>query len=292
MGLSSSKTKSKTTNEPWGPAQPYIIKGLEQSSQVFDKQQPELEAYAAQQRDTYGKVAPGAEAGIMGAQGVVNDTLAGKNLMGNPFLDKALELTRQNATDSVNGQFEGAGRYGSGMHAKILAKTIADAENAARYNNYAMERGYQVGAVPQAAQLMAGSQGLLNNAAELPWMGVSAMNGNVRQASNGYGTTNSTQTQGMNWGQMLMQAAAAAGQAAAAGSARELKTNIVKVGESTDGLGIYDFDYRQDTGFDLPAERQYHRTMADEVETLRPWAFIPNFLGEYAGVDYAKLGAL
>src|SRR6478672_10016683 len=106
MGLSKSKTK--TTNTPWGPAQPYILKGLEQSSRVFDAQQPELEKYAGMQRDTYGRVAPGAEQGILGAQGVVNSTLAGNNLNGNPYLQKALDLTRADTTNSVNAQFEGA----------------------------------------------------------------------------------------------------------------------------------------------------------------------------------------
>jgi hypothetical protein len=29
--------------------------------------------------------------------------------------------------------------------------------------------------------------------------------------------------------------------------------------------------------------------MADEVQRLRPWAYIPNFIGEYAGVNYGAL---
>jgi hypothetical protein len=195
MGLSGSKTK--TTNDPWKPAQPYILKGLEQSSKVFDQQQPDLNMYGGMQRDTYGRLAPGAEAGIQGAQGVVNSTLAGDNLNGNPYLQKALDLTRADVTNSVNGQFEGAGRYGSGMHAGILAKQIADAENQARFANYSQERQNQLNAVGQASGLMAGSQSLLNNAAELPWIGVGALNGNVRQASNGYGTQTTTQNQGL-----------------------------------------------------------------------------------------------
>jgi hypothetical protein len=217
MGLSKSKTKTVSTNDPWKPAQPYIIKGLEQTGRVFDAQQPDLEKYAGMQRDTYGKVAPGAESGILGAQGVVNDTLAGKNLNGNPYIDSILAATRANTTDAVNSDFEGAGRYGSGMHAAILSREIANAENNVRYNNYAMERGNQLGAVGQASGLMAGSQSLLNNAAELPWMGVQALNGGVRQASNGYGTQTSTQTTTPNYGQLLMQAAAQAAAAYAGG---------------------------------------------------------------------------
>jgi hypothetical protein len=70
-------------------------------------------------------------------------------------------------------------------------------------------------------------------------------------------------------------------------SDRRLKTNIEKVGEATDGLGIYEWEYKFD-----PSNTRCRGVMADEVEKLRPWAFVPNFRGEYAGVDYAKLGAL
>lgn len=271
MGLS--KSKSKTKNDPWGPAQPYILKGLEQSSRVFDSQQPELEKYAGMQRDTYGKVAPGAEAGIIGAQGVVNDTLAGKNLRGNPYLDKLLAATRADTTNAVNSQYEGAGRYGSGMHAGILAREIAKAEDQARFANYAGERQNQIGAVGQASGLMGGSQSLLNNAAELPWMGVGALNGNVRQASNGYGTQ--TTTSSPNWGQLLMQSAANAA-AAYAGSDRRLKTDIVKVGD-----GLYEWTYRQDMDLDLP-EGRFRGVMADEVPV---WMLGPEING-YKTVYY------
>lgn len=280
MGLSSSKSKSK--NDPWKPAQPYILKGLQQSGAVFDKTQPDLENYAKMQRDTYGRLAPGAETGIAGAQGLVNDTLAGKYLEGNPYLDKMLAQARENTTDNVNGQFETSGRYGSGMHAGILAREIAKAEDAARYQNYAAERQNQVNAVGQASSLMGGAQSLLNNAADLPWIGVGALNGNVRQASNGYGTTTTTQTP--NWGQMLMQAASQAAQAAAMGSDRRLKTNIELIRRDPDGLGWYSWNWKSD-----PNGEKEHGVIADEVEKLRPWAFVPNHIGEYAGVNYGAL---
>src|SRR5205085_11375830 len=241
MGMSKSKTK--TTNAPWAPAQPYILKGLEQSSQVFDQQQPDLNKYGGEQRATYGRLSPGAEAGILGAQGLVNRTINGDYLNGNPYLDKMLEQTREDTTNAVNGQFSSAGRYGSGMHAGILAREIAKASDAARYQNYAAERQNQIGAIGQASGLMAGSQSLLDNAAELPWMGVGALNGNVRQASNGYGTTTTTQSQ--PWGQMLLGAAMGGLNAYASNPAafsdRRMKTKIKLVRRDPDGLGWYDF---------------------------------------------------
>lgn len=209
MGLSASKSSSA----PYKPAQPYILQGMQQAQNVYNQQQPQLESYAADQRNTYGQLAPGATQGIEGAQGLVNDTLAGKYLNGNPYLDGIIARTNQDVTNSVNSNFESGGRYGSGMHADILTRELAAADNQARYGNYAAERQNQIGAVGQASGLMSGSQSLLNNAAELPWMGVNALNGAIRTASGGYGT----QTTSPNYGQMLLQAAAAAAGAYGAG---------------------------------------------------------------------------
>ena len=276
MGLSSSK--SKTTNAPWAPAQPYILKNLQQQDQVFNASQPDLMSAAADQRATYGRVAPGAEAGITSAQNLVNSDLSGANLNGNPYLDAILGRTRQDIIDANGDTFGMAGRYGSGMHTAVMDKQLADAENAARFANYNTERGYQQDAIGQAGQLMSGSQSLLNNAAELPWIGVQAANGAVRQASNGYGTQ--TQTQGSNIGQMLMQAAAAAAQSAAMASDRRLKRNIKLLSRAKDGLGFYRWTYR--SGEDAEG------VMADEVARLRPWALGPT-VGGYATVNMGAL---
>lgn len=281
------KSKTVQKNDPWAPAQPYILKGLEQSGQVFDQQQPTLNKYAGMQMDTYGRLAQGAEQGIMGAQGLVNDTIGGKFLSGNPYLDAVLGRTRENVGDAVASEFMGAGRYGSGYNQAILARELADAENNARMQDYSRERAYQNDAIGQAQSLMGGSQGLLNNAAELPWIGVGALNGNVRNASGGYGTSTSVQKTGV--GGLLAQAAGTALATYAASDAR-LKTNVEKVGEYPDGLGIYEWDYLpiegQIAAF-MPEGRQ-RGVMADEVAELRPYALGPVIEG-YATVNYGAL---
>jgi hypothetical protein len=281
------KSKTVQKNEPWAPAAPYILKGMEQSQRVFDQQQPSLDKYSAMQMDTYGRVAPGAEQGILGAQGLVNDTLGGKYLDGNPWLDAMINQTKENVSNDVASRYSQAGRYGSAYGQGAMAKALADAENQARYQNYATERGYQNEAVGQAQQLMGGSQGLLNNAAELPWIGVGALNGNVRNASGGYGTQTTTQKQGI--GGLLAQAGGTA-LSMYAGSDIRLKTNIERVGETPDGLGIYDFDYlpiEGDISAFMPEGRQ-RGVMAHEVAVLRPDALGPVIDG-YATVNYGAL---
>jgi hypothetical protein len=285
MGLSKKKSKSKTTNEPWAPAQPYILKNLQQQDAVFNASQPQLMEFAGQQRDTYGRLAPGAEAGIAGAQGLVNRTIAGDYLNGNPYLDAILDRTRHNTANEVGSRFSLAGRYGSGRHADILARAIADAENQARYSNYAQERQNQINAVGQAGNLMAGSQSLLNNAAELPWIGVQAANGAVRNASSGYGTSTTTQTQNTPWGQMLM-GALGSGLQAYAMSDRRLKTRIEEIGlwDGKDGLKRYRYAYK------IAPDVLVEGVMADEVRELRPAAYVPNWNG--SGFDAVNYGAL
>ena len=261
---------------------------MEQSQAVFDQQQPTLNKYAGMQMDTYGRLAPGAEAGIMGAQGLVNDTIGGKFLSGNPYLDAVLGRTRENVSDAVASEFMGAGRYGSGYNQAILARELADAENNARMQDYSRERAYQNDAIGQAQSLMGGSQGLLNNAAELPWIGVGALNGNVRNASSGYGTTTTKQSGGLLGS--LMQLGGQLGGAAIMASDAALKTNIEKVGEYPDGLGIYEWDYLPIEGqiADFMPEGRQRGVMADEVADLRPWALGPVIDG-YATVNYEVL---
>lgn len=277
-----SKKKTVQTNDPWKPAQPYILKNLQQQDAVFTSTQPQLEQFAGMQRDTYGRLAPGAEQGIAGAQSLVNRNLSGANLQSNPYLDAILGKTRENVAGTVNDQFGPAGRFGSGMHAAILGRELADAENRARYQDYSVERGYQQDAIGQAQGLMGGAQGLLNNAAELPWIGVQAANGAVRQASGGYGTTTTTQKGGVL--DALLKAGATAAQAAAMASDRRLKVDVEKMSEEADGLGRYRYRYVTDA----PDSPLREGVMADEVERLRPWALGPE-RGGFKTVDYGAL---
>jgi hypothetical protein len=79
----------------------------------------------------------------------------------------------------------------------------------------------------------------------------------------------------------LAQAGEAAGKAAAAGSDRRLKDDIVLLDREPDGLGIYSFRYKWE---DEPTVG----VMADEVAELRPHALGPVIQG-FATVRYGLL---
>ena len=64
-------------------------------------------------------------------------------------------------------------------------------------------------------------------------------------------------------------------------SDRRLKEDIVKVGEMSDGLGIYCFRY-------IGGVKRFVGVMADEVARLRPWALGPTL----AGFRTVNMGAL
>lgn len=83
-----------------------------------------------------------------------------------------------------------------------------------------------------------------------------------------------------------MKAAGSMGATFSQFSDRRLKKDVVKLGEYSDGLGKYSWTYK--TGYGLPKGTQIG-VMADEVKTLRPWAYIPNLGGGFAGVDYGRL---
>lgn len=77
----------------------------------------------------------------------------------------------------------------------------------------------------------------------------------------------------------------AQGVGAAVGSDRRLKKNVVKVAEYPDGLGIYDFEYRDP----VHGDGRFRGVMADEVAELRPWALGPEMPGGFSTVRYGAL---
>jgi hypothetical protein len=69
-------------------------------------------------------------------------------------------------------------------------------------------------------------------------------------------------------------------------SDRRLKTNLERVGEYEDGLGIYEWNWKAD-----PDGERFRGVIADEVKALRPWAFVENFRNGFDGVNYGALNA-
>jgi hypothetical protein len=174
----------------------------------------------------------------------------------------------------------------------MLTKGLADAENGLRYQNYSNERQAQTQAAAQLpayqAARFAGVSPLLSayqTAGQLPYYGANAESG-IGSLFGGFSNSTTHQNDGGSVGGDILSGIGAALPFILA-SDRRLKTNIRRVGEAKDGLGIYEWNWKAD-----PNGKTERGVIADEVEKLRPWAFVPNFIGEYAGVNYGALGSL
>lgn len=230
---------------------------------------------------------------LQGGFNYANDVLSGHYLgQDNPYLNQMVQQTGQNVGNQVNATFSAAGRTGGGANQQLLTKGLADSENALRYQNYSNERNNQT----QAAALLPGLQqaqtsginsllGAYQTAGQLPYYGAQTLSG-LGSLFGGYSNTRAENPSGGGGGD-IMNLIGSLGSAAILASDRRLKKNIVKLGEASDGLGIYEWEYNFD-----PSNTRCRGVMADEVEKLRPHAFVPNFRGEYSGVNYAVLGDL
>jgi hypothetical protein len=223
---------------------------------------------------------PGAQAG----RDYYNDAISGKYLNNNPYVNQMVGQMREGVTDSVTSRMALGGRYGSGVHQGVMAKELANAENQLRFNVYNQERGLQqqaaAGAQSGNAALGQLALGGYASQAAAPYAGMAAYGSSMGNLFSGGTQSQTTYAPNPIWGAV----GAGIGALGAAFSDRRLKRNIVKVGEFDNGLGKYQWIYRND-----PTNTVCEGVMADEVKALVPEAYGESSTG-YGMVDYAKLG--
>ena len=155
MGSTTKTAKSSSSSEPWAPAQPQIKYGLDEARKLYDSAGPTYfpqstvagfspEQQQAQQlgiqRATQGN------AGMGMAEGYNKDVLSGKYLE-DPNDGMMFQNIMQKVMPSVNSQFMGSGRSGSGLHADTAARGLTEA-----YAPYATQmRQYGLGQMDAAA---------------------------------------------------------------------------------------------------------------------------------------------
>ena len=295
MGKKTSKTSSTST--PWAPAQPILLGAGQGITDIVNSNKGNL---ANVEGGITGSTIPGIQA-QMGQQnqqlqpgyGYLNRTLGADYLGTGQAQAQALgDYAGQQAGNQVNSAFSQYGRTGSGNHATDLARGVTQAELQPMLQNLQFNQGIQqqsAGMLPGYTNAQfAGYTPLLGAqqlAGQLPYYGANAL-GNIGGLYGGYGQQTGTQPGG--WlGGLLGAASNMFSFSPIKLSDRRLKTNIKKVGEASDGLGIYTWNWKAD-----PKGPTVTGVIADEVEKLRPWAFVPNFKGDYAGVNYAALGGV
>jgi hypothetical protein len=166
-------------------------------------------------------------------------------------------------TQAITGGAASKGLLNSGSTAKALSQFGQDYAST-KFNDYLTQLSGLAGQGLQAGSLL----------------------GNVGQESISHSEGQSTSSsQGKSGGgKGGLGGLLGAGASLVAASDRRLKTNIVKLYDRKDGLGVYSYNYINGKG-------PYKGVMADEVEKIMPEALGPVIDG-YATVDYAKIGAI
>jgi hypothetical protein len=288
-GSKSKSTSSSGSAQTW--AQPLASAAVGDVNSVFHQNQGGLQQLTDLTRNNVVNPLLGKFQSSLGTAGQGNsyfsDVLSGKYMGGNPYMGQVLDQVNRRVGDDVNSQFAMSGRYGSGAHADVLSRNLAEADGQLLYQNY----GDEMNRMGQAAQGSLASnsadiQALLASigaGAELPYTGSSNLANSLGALFNGGTSTSTEKGQSPIWGAI----GAGLGAAGMAFSDIRLKKDVERIGEwddKGDGLGRYRFRYTFD-----PANTLCEGVMAHEVKELRPQAYIPNFKGEYAGVNYAAL---
>lgn len=308
MGGKPKSTSSSASGSAQTWAQPYAQQGVGNVLSTYDANQGNLSALSGQANQQLANL-QGQGSAIQGQLGqfgrtanqgnrFTSNVIGGQYMSGNPYVRNIMAQMGEQITGDVGSAFSSAGRYGSGAYTGVLADSLADSYSQLLYGNYNDEMNRRMAATQQAtgalgqqqqAQASNNQQQMAQTAmaAELPYIGANNMANGLGALFSG-GEQQSKQTGASPiWG-ALGAGLGAAGMAASGGafsSDRRVKTNIVKVDTLEDGLNVYDFEYRNQPGV------TFRGVMADEVKELRPQAYIPNFDGEFDGVDYGKLAA-
>lgn len=288
---SSESTSYSGSGQLW--ARPLAIKGAENVFAAYNKGAPVLDravsGTSGLANQLQGKFAASQGGAALG-QGYLQDVLSGKYLNGNPHLDSIIGAASGDIRDAVNSQYSGAGRYGSAYHDGAVAKEIGNMASNLRYGDFNNQMGRmdQAAQVAQAANSGDAQQALaaLGQQGQLPFTGQQALANSLAALFSG-GTSKSVQyAPNPIWGAIGSGLGAAGAYFGAGGtlSEREAKTDIKKVGELADGLGLYEFRYKND-----PDRQVFKGVMADEVEKLRPWALGERLPNGYRTVNYAAL---
>jgi len=209
------KSKSKTK-----PIYESRITGAADAVQgVYDANKGNDQAMADSLRANYNTLSSrafGANPYLDNARSFANDTVGGKYLTNNPYVDQMATLARNNAGDSVNAMFGKMGGIGSSAHMQNLGRGLSEAELGVRSGIYSQERQNQMAAAGMqpgldAAQYngVAPTLAMAEGAAQAPYTGVRNLASGVGGLLGQY--TSTTQKNGL--GGLLAQLSAAGLQA-------------------------------------------------------------------------------
>jgi len=146
------KSTEERKEEPWGPQQPFLGYGYEQSKSQYDAGGPDpyggnrQAGFNPLQESAFNMTQNRAQMGSpvnAAAEGHSQNVLEGGFLNSNPYLDATYEKASRAMMPGINATFGGAGRTGSNAHASALGTGLADLATGIYGENYQAERGRQ-----------------------------------------------------------------------------------------------------------------------------------------------------
>lgn len=208
MGLSS----KKTTNTTKPVYEQEIKEAADISNQTYQNNIGTANDIAGQFAglvpDLLAKYQDG-NATVNAAQAYATDTLNGKYLNNNPYLEDIIRTTNDSVIDNVNAGVGTRGQTGGSAQMELLSTNLADNETGLRWNDYNTERqnmnsmaGLAPGLaaaeqIPLAAAMAAGE-----SAVNLPWVGANNVAANTAGLLGNY-TTQTQKTSGGLLGDLL-----------------------------------------------------------------------------------------
>lgn len=165
--MNSSKPSGQATtvvsNDPWSGQQPYLEAGF-QDAEVL-KNNPmqyypnsSVVPFSNQTQAALGATEARARGGsplLAAGQNEIGATASGAYLGSNPYLDDVVKRSTDTAGAAIDARFTGAGRYGSGHHAKAVADAGAGIGAQVYGGEYGQERQRMQGAAQAAPQMAA-----------------------------------------------------------------------------------------------------------------------------------------
>lgn len=315
---STGTTQTNTVSNPWSGQQAPLLAGYAQATKNLANPPQYYPGTAVApfnqtQNQALGAQTLRAQQGspvMQAADAQQTATLNGQYLdSGNPASSSVFQNIASQVLPTVGGQFNGAGRYGSGAMASADTTALTNAYAPYAFQNYQNERGLQQQAAGQAPALAnqdytdiaaLGSAGQTEqtqqqnqiNAAMQQWAYQqnlpNAQLATYDQAIAGApGGSTSSQVPYYNpspFSQILGGLTAGAGLFSAFSDER-LKTDIKRVGKMKSGLPIYSYRYKGELGDLDPG--LHLGVMAQEAEKKFPKAV--SAYGGYKVVDYAGL---
>jgi hypothetical protein len=175
------KTQTSTqTNEPWGPAQPFLKAALNDASTWYNSSYGRdpfpgstVVPFSPFTTQALGMQANRAMKGSevqRGANDLLASTLRGDFLNSNPYLDRTFDLAAGKVRGALDTQFNQGGTYGSSMHQGAMAQNLGDLATQIYGGNFEAERARQMQGMLFAPEL---AQADYNDAQRLAQVGQS-----------------------------------------------------------------------------------------------------------------------